>query len=569
MPDKQSPTGAMAHRWMSVAALILVLLGGAVRLLGMDRRTIAHPEVYTPGIKLPREMVEFTASRMDLWEVLCKSVRADSHPPLYAMLMLAWTKVFGTDIFWLRLPSVLFSVASVPLVYAIGSREYGNATGLVASGMLALNGHHVYWSQQSRGYALACFLGLVSTLLLLKLIRGASRPLGVITAYCVITLAGLATEVFFWPIFVTQGLWVAGKCAQNGDAPSLLRWQLVVLLAASPLWAVAAHQSQIPTSASGEALPFLWEFLEFGFLLEKAHMMPLNAVVTAGTIVLPLVALGLLGVGLAAKREDQATGAPVLPDPPGWLMIAVEATALSMILMLGGGSYAWGGKRTSAILATALIPAAGPLLDRLLRRGWPVGRDQCLRKPISLAGRVSLSGLLSVLPVASIVAISPVMPVYASRGAMLFTPYLLVAAAGGLMILVRRDMRWLVVGLALVASGTLSVYRFNHGITSPRDYKALSEKLASRVRESDLIFVQGKSWQTTPIFYYLDSDHYRFVGSDYSQAVAQHPRARVWTLVWGTNNYMPRDMIAALEDYGPAETIEVLGAKAILNQRLK
>ena len=83
--------------------------------------------------------------------------------------------MFGTGILALRLPSALFGVASIPLVYALGTREDGKATGLVAAGMLALNGHQVYWSE-FRGYVPACFLGLVTTVLLLKLTREVSRP---------------------------------------------------------------------------------------------------------------------------------------------------------------------------------------------------------------------------------------------------------------------------------------------------------------------------------------------------------------------------------------------------------
>jgi hypothetical protein len=162
-----------------------------------------------------------------------------------------------------------------------------------------------------------------------------------------------------------------------------------------------------------------------------------------------------------------------------------------------------------------------------------------------------------------ILAISPVVPLFASRGILLFTPYLIVTAARGFVALVGRDLRWLAIGLVLAVVHPWSVYHFHQRHTSPRDYKALARELAPRLRASDLIFVKGNDWQTTPIFYYLKADRYHFAGKDYSEEIGKQPAARVWAVTWVANQ-MPPDMIDALRDYHREEEIEVWGARAVL-----
>ena len=45
------------QKWASIAVLtVILLLGAFLRLHHVDRHTISHPEVYTPGIDLPWEL---------------------------------------------------------------------------------------------------------------------------------------------------------------------------------------------------------------------------------------------------------------------------------------------------------------------------------------------------------------------------------------------------------------------------------------------------------------------------------------------------------------------------------
>lgn len=81
---------------------------------------------------------------------------ADFHPPLYYLLIRYWIIVFGNSEVFIRIPSVLFGVATIYLVYLI-AKELRQKWPLVPALFLATSGLHIYYSQEARMYSMACF----------------------------------------------------------------------------------------------------------------------------------------------------------------------------------------------------------------------------------------------------------------------------------------------------------------------------------------------------------------------------------------------------------------------------
>jgi len=87
--------------------------------------------------------------------------------PLYHLLLHFWMNL-GNSEFLLRSMSVLFSVATIPFLYAIGCRLFGTPAGLIAAWLLALNAFHLHYAQEARSYALVVLLTTISTFLLIR-----------------------------------------------------------------------------------------------------------------------------------------------------------------------------------------------------------------------------------------------------------------------------------------------------------------------------------------------------------------------------------------------------------------
>ncbi|EKE12574.1 MAG: hypothetical protein ACD_13C00166G0001, partial [uncultured bacterium] len=56
---------------------------------------------------------------MSLPDFFNKFIPADFHPPLYYLFLMGWSRVFGISEISLRIPSVIFGVATVYFVYLI------------------------------------------------------------------------------------------------------------------------------------------------------------------------------------------------------------------------------------------------------------------------------------------------------------------------------------------------------------------------------------------------------------------------------------------------------------------
>lgn len=77
--------------------------------------------------------------------IVTKFSPSDFHPPLYYLTLKAWTSVFGYNEISLRLPSVIFSLIAIYLVF----RFFGFWPSL----LLAFNPLYLYYSQEARMYS--------------------------------------------------------------------------------------------------------------------------------------------------------------------------------------------------------------------------------------------------------------------------------------------------------------------------------------------------------------------------------------------------------------------------------
>jgi uncharacterized membrane protein len=81
----------------------------------------------------------------------------DNYPPLHNIILHFTIATFGDSEQVLRVPSALFGVATVYVLYRLGALLWGRSTGLIAALLLTLSGFHVWYSTEVRMYALLTF----------------------------------------------------------------------------------------------------------------------------------------------------------------------------------------------------------------------------------------------------------------------------------------------------------------------------------------------------------------------------------------------------------------------------
>jgi uncharacterized membrane protein len=410
---------------------IIILLGLILRLDGVTEHTMTHIEISKPGIKLPSE-ISAPQARLNVSQTLYSLLyEQEPHPPGYYLLMLGWTKLFGTSLLALRLPSILFGVGSILLIYLLGTLERDRTTALAAAALLALNGYHIHWSQIAKNYVPACFLGLLSTVLLLVACwRGARQRLYVL-AYVAVTWLGFTTTIWFWPIFITHILWVVRVRWTNRGVPGLFRWQILTLILGTPLLSLAVFQARRASYIAIEQS--LWEglssYFELGILFEPDRLTPKSSFLTLVAILAIIVTVFLLSIGPRQKHEGERHF-EIIAGPPQVALFG--ASALAILAILGFAQYCrqFGPSRLrlAAVVASILAPLLLPIADLLARRYWSQLQDwaMCLGKRLPLHWIPSEpSSWLAILPVVGLTAAWPVAPLVASRGTLLYVPYLL------------------------------------------------------------------------------------------------------------------------------------------------
>ncbi len=96
--------------------------------------------------------------------------------PLYYFLLHVWMEFGGDDSdVWLRLLSIPFSVGTIGLIYLLGRKLLSERTAQIAAFMAAVSPLFIGYGQEIRMYALSAFLTLAGTILLVLVLKSASK----------------------------------------------------------------------------------------------------------------------------------------------------------------------------------------------------------------------------------------------------------------------------------------------------------------------------------------------------------------------------------------------------------
>jgi len=526
-PQVNSMRSLESVSWTYMAVLFLILLiAFLLRMEGIDLRGMSHVEVYIPGISLP-PLISEPPPRYDFFTMLSWHWHDEPHPQAYYVLMFFWVKLFGTSLEALRIPSVLFGVGAVWLIYMLGSMAYDRRIGLISAALLALNGHHIYWSQNARMYAMACFLALASAVLLLSLLRSSSRRPLVEISYVAVTMLGLYTQLFFWPFLAAQMLLVLMYSSYEKESISrLFSLQALAGMLGSPMWAHAVYRSR-EIDLGAPSLGFVQDFINFGFTYIPDFFVsePPRDVSSGVELAVTGLALACLLGGLLNRRYRLALESSQEPFSAWRMLIPVAAGFTLVIVALAMLSW----RRQGLIAVTSIVPLVLLLLVPAMYYSVPRIRSVL---GVNAGGRQIMDSgvvillMLGLFPALMLVLVSFFKTLMIERGFLLFVPFLLVIQAAGVEYIARRRILaapLLVVLLAVHMHGI----DFHRKVPGPTGYGSLAQQIHDRMQPEDLIFVYPKDWATTPLFYYFP-EHDRIIGHDYVAVMADRPNARVW-----------------------------------------
>lgn len=558
--------------WPLALLVLIVVVGAWLRLDGLDAKTLTHTEAIIPNIVWPPDT--WPPTRTSFYDTFWWHFHGEGHPQGHYFFMWAWTKAFGTSLISLRLPSALFGIGSILLVFWLASLTHGRRVAVLAAGLVAFNGLHIYFSQYSRMFMMASFLALLSTILLLQTVHARERRVWWELAYVLVSWLAIYSLTFFWTILAAQMLWlVLQRRAGGGVVQRVLGLQALVVMVGAPSLAHVIYRGDDVT-LPGPSLGFIAEYLSFGFAFQPDPLsipprripFPLAAVILFFAALLAgrgMVATGRNpGIGRSPPRLDQAI-------PIRWMLLVAAGSALVVV-----GLTLVALRHQAAMAAVILVPflAVGlPPVGRLVhaRLHGPAGGRGTDAAASALRESRSINTMLAIVPPAIVVALSFWTSMLTSRAFLIFVPFLLILIAAGALTFVRRRALAAGVAGALLAIHVASVAYWKQYPSEQFDYAELARGMAARIQPGDKIFVPPNLWVVTPLYYYLEDGPHVYVTRDYARAVADDPGARVWLLFfdsyqWGSYGTTTDEMLNAVASFRLEEQVEALRARAQL-----
>lgn len=182
---------SLGRAWIAVGLLTLVALALRIVLMG---DSLSDDELFMYG----------TVHNQSISNMFSVVQDHEKTPPLF--FVLDWLTIkLGDPTVWMRLPSLLCGLASVPLAFALGHRVAGRRVGLVTAALVTLSPFAIYYATNARAYAGLAFLAALSTYCLLRALDGNRR--GWWAAYGIAVVAVLYTHYAGIFVLIAQALW--------------------------------------------------------------------------------------------------------------------------------------------------------------------------------------------------------------------------------------------------------------------------------------------------------------------------------------------------------------------------
>jgi len=322
---------ASATAWLWV----FVVLAAVLRLATLDKQSFWLDEA-----------VSYRTAALPLPALLDAVAQQDIHPPLYYVLLHYWLRA-GDSEFWLRLLSVLFSVASVWLIGRLGQSLLEPRAGVVAAAILAVSPLHVWYAREARMYALVVLLALASVTCLWRALM-AERRAGWWWAGVVVsgTLLLYTSTTGIW-LLAALNVFVLGWAWARRRWPALGGWwlsQAAIVLLFLPWLPSLANQlaisrrlaSWIPAPTVGSIINLLGDFnsrnLPFWFRAS------LDGAAAAGTNRAPGAIepeFGIANIGFVAVVLAAAVGLTLRRRRAGqWLLWCLLVVPVGLAFLL-------------------------------------------------------------------------------------------------------------------------------------------------------------------------------------------------------------------------------------------
>ncbi|MGO8944022.1 MAG: glycosyltransferase family 39 protein [Syntrophobacteraceae bacterium] len=193
--------------------LVILLLSSFLRLYHLDGRNIWSDEAFS---------IKF--AELKVCQIFFLQ---ENTPPLYWTVLHWWIQLFGTSESSVRLPSAIFGILSVLVMYKIGRLLFDVEAGRLSSLLLSISVFHISYSQEARTYSLSVLLTLLSMYFFLKVLKDMSR--NNVIGYALSSILLLYSHIYGLFIIIAQNTYYVVLSFLSKESKQLnpRRWILI------------------------------------------------------------------------------------------------------------------------------------------------------------------------------------------------------------------------------------------------------------------------------------------------------------------------------------------------------
>jgi uncharacterized membrane protein len=316
------------------------------------------------------------------------------HPPLFYALLKIWIAIGGESLLWLRLLSVLLSVAAIiPILLLCRTLKLNSWQTSLALALLAVNGYLIKYAQEVRMYSLLFLLTCISLWLFVRLAASASKVSGGLLALTLVNLLLVYSHYYGWVVVVVELflilLWHRERAAKFALTIlalglSYLPWLYLITISREPGRGLAQNIGWVTRPGPGDLAQF-FSLLNTPFFFRQSSA---GSLYDIWSISLSLIIFGvplaiLIGRKLKVQRSEGRETLTLL----GFVVLPL---VLVFILSWVLPHSVWGTRHLIVTAAPYAILAALALTS--LPRAWL--RTACLAL---LGCWVVLNGVVTIL----------------------------------------------------------------------------------------------------------------------------------------------------------------------------
>lgn len=230
------------RRSVDVALIVAVVLGALLLRL----HTLLDRPVWSDEMWTLRNLLGGT------WGTILRISLDDFWPPLHYLVLGVVARVGDISVLSLRLPSVLFGVATVALMIPLGRELLGSTRlGVVAAALLAGMNTHVLYSQEARVYAMQVFFAVIAARYFYRGFWEGRVSVAYIAAATALTYShSFSSWYFIWALMAyavaAALIWERRDLIKPAAVTHLIIFALMLPLGAAILYVRVARDIEIP-----------------------------------------------------------------------------------------------------------------------------------------------------------------------------------------------------------------------------------------------------------------------------------------------------------------------------------